>query len=259
MATRWWGVHAEIVLGAFILPSIVLYGLMSRSLDSPTAAASRGQANGDDLLQKFNAYSRPLIPLGLFGWISSMADRYMIGGLLSAQDVGMYAAAYSLASRPMLMLSTIAETSIRPAYYSAIGRSDPAASRKYLVAWFVIVFTAGVAGCTLFALFHHQLAQLLLGPGFREGSHLIPWIAAGYGVLAVYHISVRICLAHDASRAVTITEAAGAVLAVAIGFFLIKAYGLKGAAVAVPIYCSMQLVASTCFAVRSVHQASNRE
>ena len=80
----------------------------------------------------------------------------------------------------------------------------------------------------------------------------MPWIAAGYGLLALYHISVRVCLAHDAPRAVTLTEAVGAILAVAIGFILIRSYGVFGAAVAVPIYCGIQLVVSVGLAVRSV-------
>jgi O-antigen/teichoic acid export membrane protein len=80
----------------------------------------------------------------------------------------------------------------------------------------------------------------------------MPWIALGYGLLAVYHISVRVCLAHDAPQAVTLTEAAGAILAVTIGFILIRAYGVFGAAVAVPIFCGIQLVASVCLAIRSV-------
>jgi O-antigen/teichoic acid export membrane protein len=258
LATAWWGIHTEIVLTAFIVTSIVLYGLLGRSLDLQPGAAPCTAVNEDDLLRKFETYSRPLIPLGLLGWVSGMADRYMIGGLLSVQDVGMYAAAYGLASRPMLMLSSIAETTIRPAYYSAIGRNDPS-SRKYLLAWFAIVFSGGVAACVLFALFHQHLARLLLGPEFREASYLMPWIVAGYGVLAVYHIPVRVCLAHDAPRAVTITEAVGAVLAVVVGFIFIKAYGLLGAAIAAPIYFGMQLVVSIGFAIQSAGRDTRYE
>jgi O-antigen/teichoic acid export membrane protein len=251
-AIVWWGIQTEIVLGAYIVTSLVLYGCMRYSIDAPSTAIPSREFNEEDLLQKFKDYGRPLIPLGLLGWISGMADRYMIGSMLSAQNVGMYAAAYGLASRPLLMLSTIAETAIRPVYYSAIARKDWPASRLYLTRWFAVVFAGGITTCLLFALFHQQLVYLLLGPGFREASYLMPWIAAGYGILALYHISVRVCLAHDAPQAVTLTETAGAILAVAIGFILIRDYGLLGAAMAVPIYCGIQLVASVGFAIRSV-------
>jgi O-antigen/teichoic acid export membrane protein len=176
----------------------------------------------------------------------------MIGGLLSAQSVGLYAAVYGLASRPMLMLSSIAETSIRPVYYSAVMRNDFQESRKYLITWFAIVFCAGTALCALLSLYHHEVATLLLGPNFREGSYLMPWIAGGYVLFALYHIAVRVCLAHDAPHIVTVTEAGRALLALAIGFVFIKMYGVYGAAIAVPVYCGVQLASSVYLARRSM-------
>ncbi|OAI49810.1 hypothetical protein AYO43_00075 [Nitrospira sp. SCGC AG-212-E16] len=258
-AIVWWGIHTEIVLAAYIITSLALYGCMNHSIDPRPAVMPGRDVNEDDLLRKFAIYGMPLIPLGLLGWISGMADRYMIGSMLSAENVGMYAAAYGLASRPMLMLSSIAETAIRPVYSTAVVRNDLEASRKCLVAWFAVVCTAGIATCVLFALFHQQLAYLLLGPGFREASHFMPWIAAGYSLLALYHISVRVCLAHDAPQAVTLTEAAGAVLAVAMGFIFIRTSGVSGAALAVPLFCGIQLVVSVWLAVRSVRSVRSRQ
>lgn len=258
-AIVWLGIHTEIILGAYIVTSLTLYGLMNHSIDPrPIVTHSRTLVE-DDLLHKFVKYGMPLIPLGVLGWISGMADRYMIGSLLSAENVGLYGAAYGLASRPMLMLSSVAEIAIRPVYTTAVVRHDLEASRKCLVVWFAVVSTAGIATCVLFALFHQQLAHILLGPGFREASHFMPWIAAGYSLLALYHISVRVCLAHDAPQAVTLTEAAGAVLAVATGFIFIKTSGASGAALAVPIFCGIQLVMSVCLAVRSVRSVRLRQ
>lgn len=258
-ATVWWGVHAEVVLGAFIVTSLALYGVMGHLTDPLSTATPSRDFNEDDLLRKFQTYAWPLIPLGLVGWISGMADRYMIGGMLSAQNVGMYAAAYGLASRPLLMLSSIAETAVRPLYYSALARKDLQAGRKYLLVWLAVVSAGGIVSCTLFALFHQQIADLLLGPDFRESSYLMPWIAAGYGLLALYHISARVCLGHDAPQAVTVTETAGALLAVIIGFIFIQAHGVAGAAMAVPVYYGIQMVASAVFAVRSGGLNGNRD
>lgn len=254
-ATVWCGIYTELVLAVFLGTSLALYYFINSSIKSPGPVSSTAW-NAEELRNKFKHYGRPLIPLGVLGWISSMADRYMIGSMLSVQNVGMYAAAYGIASRPMLMLSSMAETAIRPVYYSAVVGRDRPASRKHLITWFVLVFVVGTALCVFLALFHQQLAHVLLGPEFREASFLMPWIAAGYGLLALYHIAVRVCLVHDAPQAVTLTEAARAILAVAIGFFLITKYGLFGAAVAVPIYCGIQLLVSVYLAARCVR--SNR-
>lgn len=246
------GVSTETVIAAFVVTSAALYAVLGRGAQAPTAAAPSDRAREEELLRNFRTYARPLIPLGLIGWISGMADRYMIGGLLSAKDVGTYVAVYGLASRPMLMLSNIVETAVRPAYYLSVARKDRA-NKRYLGAWLLIVVAGAAVMCLIFVHFHQHISQLLLGPDFREASHLMPWIAAGYGALALSHITTRMCYAHDATRSVLVTEATGACFAVVVGFPLIYLYGLQGAAVAVPVYFGIQLSVSAYLARRSVH------
>ncbi|MEK7762552.1 MAG: lipopolysaccharide biosynthesis protein [Nitrospirota bacterium] len=245
------GVRTETVLAAFVVTSAALYAVLGRSTPAPEAGVPPDGARESELLQNFRTYARPLIPLGVIGWISGMADRYMIGGLLSAKDVGTYVAVYGLASRPMLMLSNIVETAIRPAYYSAVAHKSPT-SKRYLGVWLLTAVTGAAAMCLIFSFYHQHVSQLLLGQEFREASHLMPWIAVGYGVLALSHISTRICYAHDATRSVLATEAAGACFAVVVGFPLIYLFGLQGAAVAVPIYFGIQLFVSAYLARRSL-------
>lgn len=245
------GVRTDTVLAAFVATSVALYVVLRSKTSAPAGAALPDGEDADELLRNFRTYAHPLIPVGLIGWISGMADRYMIGGLLSAKDVGTYVAVYGLASRPMLMLSGITETAIRPRYYSAVGQESPS-SKKYLSVWFMISVVGGVLICLLFAYFHQYVSFLLLGQAFREGSYLTPWIAAGYGLLTLTHITTRICYAYDATRSVLMSEAAGALLAVVIGFPLIYAFGLEGAAMAVPLYFGIQLLLSVYLARRSV-------
>lgn len=246
------GVGTETVLTAFIATSAVLYAALSRNPPAPTVAVPPHGESEDELLRNFRTYARPLIPLGLIGWISGMADRYMIGGLLSAKDVGAYAAVYGLASRPMLMLSNVAENAIRPAYQTAIERRHPAKSKQYLSVWAAVVLFGGGTFCAFLAFYHGEVAHVFLGPEFQEASYLAPWIAAGYTTLAAYHIAARVCLAHDATWPVSIAEAAGAAMSIAIGFTFIYAFGLPGAAAAVPVYFSLQLLIASYFAFRSV-------
>ena len=256
-AVTLWGIGTSTVLSSFVAASGILYLIMVRLDPDSVCFTGNTQAKEDDLFQKFVTYSRPLIPLGLIAWTSGMADRYMIGWLLSAKAVGLYVAAYGLASRPMLMLSTATELVIRPVYYSALGRRDAAGSNKFLVLWFVIVCTVGGLAWGMFALCHQQIASLLLGPEFREASSLMPWIAAGYGFLALSHIPTRVCYAHDATRVVLICEVVTAAMSVAVGFPLIYFYGLLGGAVAVPVYFSIQLLLSAGFAIIIARRDAN--
>lgn len=241
------GVDADVVLGAFIVTSAALYVLFKRKLGGSSPAVQPAGEKIEKLLQEFRSYTRPLMPIGLIGWTSNMADRYMIGGLLSSKEVGTYVAVYGLASRPTLMLSSIAETAIRPAYYEALRRQS-GQSKKYIGAWFLISVLGSATLWAGFALFHEEVASLLLGPAFRDGAYLAPWIAAGYGLLALVHITTRICFAHDATKSILFSEATGAVLSVVVGFPMIYFYGLDGAAMAVPVYFGMQFLLSASLA-----------
>lgn len=248
------GVQADIVLASFAATSGLLYLMLRRKMPVSPLVSHKG-SEAQEVLGNFKSYTVPLIPIGLIGWTSGMADRYMIGGLLSSKDVGTYVAVYGLASRPMLMLSSIAETAIRPAYYEAL-RQKSETNKKYLGVWFLISMLGSTALWAVFALFHEEIASLLLGSAFRDGAYLAPWIAAGYGLLALTHITTRICFAHDATKSVLTSEAAGAVLSVVVGFPMIYFYGLDGAAMAVPVYFGMQLAISTYLARRAVQRSS---
>lgn len=251
------GVDADVVLASFVATSGVLYLLLRRTALSQAKSATKSSeklpaelSDGPEmqqLLQAFKRYTVPLIPIGLIGWTSNMADRYMIGGLFSSKEVGTYVAVYGLASRPTLMLSSIAETAIRPAYYEAL-RQQSGESKKYIGVWFLISVLGSAALWAGFVLFHEEVASLLLGPAFRDGAYLAPWIAAGYGLLALVHITTRICFAHDATKSILFSEATGAVLSVAVGFPMIYFYGLDGAAMAVPVYFGMQFLLSAYLA-----------
>ncbi len=252
------GASADVVLAAFVLTTGLLYlGLRRLTIVSHEKEAS-SKMKDERLLDAFKSFTRPLMPVGLIGWTSNMADRYMIGWLLSTKDVGAYVAVYSLASRPLLMLASIAENTIRPRYYSALRAQSPV-SMKYVGVWFLIAIAGSTGVCIGFIYFHGLVSSFLLGPEFRESSYLAPWIAAGYGIYALTNVTTRICFAYDATKSVLLSEATGAVLSVMIGFPLIYFYGVEGAAMAVPLYFALQFLMSAHLARQAVRQGADNQ
>ena len=58
------------------------------------------------------AYALPLIPMELIFWVSGLGDRYVIGYLMTASDVGLYAATYLIINEAfnrsaMVLLETL--------------------------------------------------------------------------------------------------------------------------------------------------------
>ena len=237
------GVSLTLVLAGFLVASLCVWAAMRRFVphDRTVHIAITEQSA---LADRFWKYSLPLLPLGLLGWVSGMADRYMIGALLSPADVGLYVAIYGLASRPMLMFGGIVETTIRPAYQSALVEGDNRRARNYLRKWVLLIVLGSVMAIALAWAGHPWLAHILLGEHYRSVSYFLPWIVGGYALLALSDISTRVCYAHGATDRVLLIVLVGSISALIIGYTSIRAFGLHGAAMAVPLYFGAQLVIS---------------
>jgi len=237
------GVSLTLVLAGFLLASLLVWAAMRRFVphDRTVHIAITEQSA---LADRFWKYSLPLLPLGLLGWVSGMADRYMIGALLSPADVGLYVAIYGLASRPMLMFGGIVETTIRPAYQSALVEGDNRRAHNYLRKWVLLIVLGSIMAIALAWAGHPWLAHILLGEHYRSVSYFLPWIVGGYALLALSDISTRVCYAHGATDRVLLIVLVGSISALIIGYTSIRAFGLHGAAMAVPLYFGAQLVIS---------------
>jgi O-antigen/teichoic acid export membrane protein len=107
------------------------------------------------------------------------------------------------------------------------------------------------------ALLHRQLAGLLLAAEYREYSPLMVWIAAGYVLAVCSQVVERVCYALHDTHGVLMIQVAGAALSVAIGIPMVLAFGLKGAAWAVPLYFGGQLALSVACARRAYVRADS--
>jgi O-antigen/teichoic acid export membrane protein len=229
-----------IVAGHFFAASLLFTGLRAKVGPSLAGASGISTAQDQSLRKDIIHYASPLVPLAAFSWITNLSDRYIIGGYLGAGDVGTYSATYALVSHPFLMAAGVIDLTLRPVYFHAVSVGDRAKEGKVFRAW--LAATAG--SCVLIfigvILCRGLLARFLLGPAYRGGQDLMPWIAAGYVFYAIATVFEKPAYAHKETRWVPILQGAGAVACIIFEFILIRLYGLKGAAVAVPCYYGIQ-------------------
>jgi O-antigen/teichoic acid export membrane protein len=238
---------AVAVLGAYAAVSAVLNLILAHR----PGKAPMPSAKSLELDRRMWQYALPLVPLGLFGWANGLSDRYIIGGLLGLQDTGIYAAAYGLASRPLLLVNATFEQFMRPIYQNAVsaGRTERAAA--VLRYWLLGLVTACTGVVLVVVFWRNELAALFLGARFRSGANLMPWIAAGYGVLALSYVFERVCLAHAHTRRVLAVELLSGIAALLMTLTAVRIWGLIGAAAAVPCYFAVQLCCAVILSRRS--------
>jgi O-antigen/teichoic acid export membrane protein len=247
------GGSSAAVLSGYVLGSGVMIAMLSARHAFGMATDTRDPRSDESrvLRQEMWQYALPLIPFGLVGWTSGLGDRYIIGGLLSLADAGIYVAAYGLASRPFLMLGQSIELLVRPVYQAALLETPADRANRLVARWLAAVGTIGSLGVVVVAVWRVELAELLLGEQFRAGADLMPWIAAGYWLLGMSQVFERICYAHGRTGWVLAIQLAAAVVGIAATAVGALDWGLIGAAVAVPVCFGVKLVVSILAALHT--------
>lgn len=191
-------------------------------------------------------FAAPLVWMPVIGWVSGMADRYVVGGILGLSQAGIYGAAYGLASRPLLMVGTVTEATFRQPLYGAVSGKERSSSNRLLLAWLVLNVGAGSMLALLLGGGKDIVVHWILAAGYREqAAELLPWIAAGYVFVLANQALERWLYAQQRTGVVTLVGAAGAILAIAGALVGSTWFGLKGVAAAVPVYFAGQLALTT--------------
>ncbi len=248
-AIFFFGVETWVVLLAYFFASALLWFFLKKP---PARQQAQGVTKTTHFDKTIWRYALPLVPLALIGWVSGLGDRYIIGIMLSLNEAGIYAAAYGLISRPFLIGGKIVELVMRPVYQQAVSDNDNAQANKIFQQWLLVVFVLMLLGVLFVGFFNQQIAALLLGEAYRKSSHLMIWIAAGYAFLTVSYVFERVCYACDKTSYVLFVQAIGAVTGLCATVIAIYKFGLTGAAMAVPAYFGIQLLASIVAAAKTV-------
>jgi O-antigen/teichoic acid export membrane protein len=263
------GATAVVTLIGYVVASVALFlvfrqwaitgtqnqnhsGIELASTATPSSKSIQGhggcRSSDPGLPQALMRYTLPLMPLGVIGWISGQADRYLIGGIIGVEEAGIYAALYGIASRPFLMAAGTLESWLRPLYYQAVSAHAPRQSKRVFLMWLIAIMSVAIVGTVAFSLWHKEIAAVLLARPYRADSWLMPWIAVGYGLLLVAQVYQRVCYAHNETLSVLLTEALGSMVALIVTVYGLKQFGLAGAAYALPLCFGVQLVAALVFA-----------
>lgn len=194
--------------------------------------------------QDIRHYALPLMPLAMFGWISTFSDRYLIGAFLDIEQVGIYAVAYSLMSLPFTMVQAVVERTLRPFYFEAISAGEEKKADQYFKVWANSVFYICFVAVLMVYFFCYDIAKLCLSEKYHSSAHLMPWIALGHLFLAMSSVFEKPCFAYKKTAYVLAIRGAGAFFSLLIVIPFLIYHGIIGAAMSVPVYYFMQLCAS---------------
>jgi len=235
----WWlGGNPEWVLLGYILASLVsnLVWIVVKRRSAVRMPTTASRAFGREVW----VYALPLIPMELIFWINGLGDRYVIGYLLTAADVGLYAATYMIVNEAFNRSAMVLLRTFQPAYFQAFSAQQLQKAFSFLWFWIASVAGLGVAGLLLLLLTKDWVAAMVLAKSYHAAVDLMPAMALGCALHALGTALAQPLLARKRTKTLLKGRLCGAVTAAITIPLLVSQYGLPGAAWANPVYFGIE-------------------
>ena len=181
------------------------------------------------IIKKALIFSLPLVPVSASAWIITFSDRYMINYLKNPALTGIYSLSYSLVML-ILSFSMIVSSVLNP--YVSKAWSDKGghhilfnAMLKYNL---MVIFPASVG---LFVL-RKQIITLISGTEYLLGSTSVAILVFFPLFAFLTDLYSKNLALRDKTKLMALIYVGGGLLNIILNYFLIKAYGINGAAIA---------------------------
>lgn len=175
------------------------------------------------------ALGLPLIPHFLGHWALLLADRAILGTIVSTAAVGVYTLAATLALPALILVQALAQA-FMPSYAAAAANE---ADRARLTGIVSVQAISVLAICLAVALLGPNLVALVAPPEYHGAAPLIPWIALGYAFLGLYSTPMNgLSLGMGRTQFVWVATAIAACANIAMIYTLVPIHGIEGAAIA---------------------------
>lgn len=199
-----------------------------------------------ETMQTLLRYGLPLTVTFAFGFILSTSDRLLLGWLRGPADAGVFAVGMDLAQQSLGMLMAIVNLAAYPLAVRAMNDHGAAAAHAQLTHNGAMLVALAVPATVGLAMLAPQIAQVALGPDFREAAtRLIPWVALSALLMGLksFHLDLSFQLGQHTSRQVWVVLIAAGIN-VGLNLLWIPAYGYMGCAYASVVAATAALLLS---------------
>jgi len=176
------------------------------------------------------AYSLPLIPNGVLQFCLHSLDRYLIGSISGADQLGLYALAYKLGYVPNYLVLGPFLLIWYPFVFSITDDSRQRELVARLIPIFMLVMTAAAFGVALFAeeIVHLASSRAL----YYRAWTAVPLVSFGYWLWGLFQLLQTGFYARKVTRSLPALTAAAVLVNAFSNLVLLPAIGFEGAAVA---------------------------
>lgn len=209
----------------------------------------KGEANKKTHVswQKMLSFAWPITFFMLFYEIMISIDLYMVKGLIGNDEItGLYNAALTIGRLPfyafyfltIILLPKISETT---------AQNNLAKTKKILSFAMRFLFLLLIPATTLLSFFSTSTAQFFFGDAYISAGAPLAILAFGLGFLVVFYILAFVLNGAGKNKIPMWTALFGMILNSILNYFLIKEYGITGAAIATSISSFVVMIIAIIF------------
>jgi O-antigen/teichoic acid export membrane protein len=235
----WLDADAGAVLLGYIIAS-VLSNTLWAIVHTEESQPHKNSTHVTEFKRQIWRYALPLLPMELIFWLNGLGDRYVIGFMLSAAEVGVYAAAYLLINEAFNRSAMVLLRIFQPTYFQAFTEGNSQQAFAMLKLWSLSVLAMGCLGVALVCLGKSWVADVLLAKTYADAAVLMPAIALGSALNALGTVLAQPLLAQKRPQKVLKGRLCGTLVLLISLPLLVLEHGLPGAALANPVYYGIE-------------------
>lgn len=202
-----------------------------RAPDARQSSESR-QAETRAAARTIVGYAGYFMVAGLFAWLQLSSDRWAVKVYLDDASVGIFAAAYQLASVPSVVLASCVSQFFSPIVFQRArdGQTTAAmADARYVIRVGTLVLIVLIAaGAAVAAVLGEQLIVWFTSDAYRESGRYVAPLVVGLGLLQVGHMLSLFAMSSNRLNGYLAVKATHGVCALVLNVLSVWLFGLAG-------------------------------
>lgn len=182
-------------------------------------------------IKRYVYYGMPLLLVGLSVQLNSSADQYILRYFYNTETVGMYAAYYVFSEKIVMATAGLVSLAGVPIMFREWETEKYENAYRML---FQMLFAFCLVAVLLFAavsFFGAQLAGLIIDAQYKEGSAIIPFVAAGAILAGLSSIMADALTIHKRTLLLAKCYFSASVVNILANLVFVPTYGIMGAAI----------------------------
>jgi O-antigen/teichoic acid export membrane protein len=231
------GAFSAAAMWGYVLASIVILAsqllfffsriapIAGKEQDAPPALVSKWTA-------QLNSYSWPFAYWGIFTWLLTVSDRWVLQIFTQTSEVGLYAVLYQLGYYPISVMLTMVVQLLVPLIFARAGsgadRLRQSRARELNVGLFMGSMCITLVMTVAAYFFHAQIFSVLVAPEFRSISVLLPAMVLSGGVFGCGQVASILLMSGSETSLLLAPKIGSALLGVMLNVAGAYLFGVRG-------------------------------